>query len=213
MDSHVKLVPHKSKGSPRTFDRTAALEQVLDVFWRKGYEPTSIADLCAAIGIKPPSLYAAFGNKAQLFMEAVEYYERTYWDAAWDRFANSVDIGEAIHRFFSDAAEILTSNDAQCGCLVVMGATNVSPESQEVHNALKALRLQSRDLFEARLIKGIGDGQLSPDTDPRALGTALNTLLGGMSLQAFDGATRKELQGIGAAASAVIHSSLIKGTA
>ena len=211
MELKTKIVPHKSKGSPRTFDRTAALEQALDVFWRKGYEPTTIGDLCTAIGIKPPSLYAAFGNKTQLFMEAVDYYERTYWDAAWDRLAETVDIAEAIHHFFLDAAEILTSNEAPCGCLVVMGATNVSPESEEVHTALKALRLEGRDLFEARLLRGIEDGQLSAGTDTRGLGMALNTLLEGMSLQAFDGATRQELQGIGSAASAVIHSSLIKG--
>ncbi|MGR9372427.1 TetR/AcrR family transcriptional regulator [Rhizobium leguminosarum] len=208
MNSQAKLVPLKSKGRPRSFDRTVALEQALDVFWRRGYEPTSISDLCAAMSIKPPSLYAAFGNKAQLFMEAVDYYERTYWDVACDRLVESGDISQAILRFFSDAAEILTSNDAPCGCLVVLGATNVSPESQEVHTALKALRLQGRKLFEVRLIKGIEDGQLSSDTDTAALGMALNALLGGMSLQAFDGASAQELQCIGSAASAVIYSSL-----
>jgi AcrR family transcriptional regulator len=208
MDSNAKIVPHKSKGNPRTFDRAAALERALGVFWHRGYEPTSISDLCAAMGIRPPSLYAAFGNKAQLFMEAVDYYERTYWDAARDSLVKSGDISEAIHRFFSDAAEILTSTDAPCGCLVVMGATNVSPDSQEVHAALRALRLQGRELFAARLVKACEDGQLSSDTDTRALGIALNTLLNGMSIQAFDGASRQELQNIGLAASAMIHSRL-----
>lgn len=68
------IQPHRAKGRPRTFDRAAALENALGVFWAKGFAPATIAELCQARGINPPSLYAAFGNKAQLFVEAVEHY-------------------------------------------------------------------------------------------------------------------------------------------
>ncbi len=71
----------RGKGRPRNFDRDKALLCALDVFWRRGYEPASIAELCQAMEINPPSLYSAFGNKASLFMEAVSFYEKTYWDA------------------------------------------------------------------------------------------------------------------------------------
>ena len=75
MPRTTPVPPHRSKGRPRTFDRAAALNRALNVFWRRGYEPASISELCAAMEINPPSLYAAFGNKAQLFMEAVQHYE------------------------------------------------------------------------------------------------------------------------------------------
>ena len=66
--------PAKQRGRPRSFDRDAALERAMEVFWRQGYEATSINDLTAAMGINPPSLYAAFGDKERLFLEAVERY-------------------------------------------------------------------------------------------------------------------------------------------
>src|SRR5256885_11333451 len=68
--------PVKPRGRPREFDREAALEQAIDVFWRHGYEATSVSDLTAAMGINPPSLYAAFGDKEKLFLEAVERYQQ-----------------------------------------------------------------------------------------------------------------------------------------
>src|SRR5258706_15642771 len=68
--------PAKPRGRPRSFDREASLERAMQVFWKQGYEATSIQDLTRAMRINPPSLYAAFGDKERLFMEAVERYER-----------------------------------------------------------------------------------------------------------------------------------------
>ncbi|MEO9340451.1 TetR/AcrR family transcriptional regulator [Mesorhizobium sp. SB112] len=179
------------------FDREAALRSALALFWRVGYEPATISELCKAMGINPPSLYAAFGNKAQLFMEAVDYYETTYWDAAWLRLEQAKDIRQGIVDFFGDAARILSLPDAPCGCLVTLGATNVSPESGEVHDALKALRLEGRVAFQARLEQAVKDGQLPPDTAVGALAMTLNTAIEGMSLQASDGAKQADLEAIG----------------
>ena len=123
MARQTTITPHRSKGRPRTFDREAALNRALDVFWRRGYEPATIAELCAAMEIKPPSLYAAFGNKAQLFMEAVQHYEDVYWDATWERMEDVPDVHEAMASFFRDAARILTSQEAPCGCLVILAAS------------------------------------------------------------------------------------------
>ncbi|MDI6028780.1 TetR/AcrR family transcriptional regulator [Corticibacterium sp. UT-5YL-CI-8] len=192
------IPPHKSKGRPRTFDRDAALISALGVFWRRGYEPASISELCAAMEINPPSLYAAFGNKAQLFMEAVNHYETTYWDATWERMAEVPDVHEALRGFFHEAAQILTSQDAPCGCLVILAATNVSAEAEEVNASLKAFRDEGREWLTRRVRRGISEGQIAGDTDPAGLGLTLNTLLEGMSLAARDGATREELETIAA---------------
>ncbi|MBU3891796.1 TetR/AcrR family transcriptional regulator [Serratia rubidaea] len=187
----------KPKGRPRSFDRDKALLKALDLFWRKGYEPASVAELCAAMEINPPSLYAAFGNKAKLFLEAVSYYERVYWKKTWDRLEQTADITQAIDTFFSEAADILLSPSAPCGCMVVLAAINVSAESKEVVSAVSVLRQEGKDLFNKRLVRAVQEGQLPEGTNTAVLATVLNTLLEGMSIEAKDGATPESLQMIG----------------
>lgn len=189
-----KTAPHISKGRPRTFSREIALNQALGVFWRRGFEPATIAELCAAMEINPPSLYAAFGNKAQLFLEAVNHYEDVYWDATWTKMGNSIDLREGMSVFFRDAARILTSQELPCGCMVILAATNISPEGQEVNDALRALRKEGRDFIHARLQRAVEEDQLPTDTDTDGLASTLNTMLEGMSLQARDGMPRTELE-------------------
>ena len=190
----------RSKGRPREFDREAALVRALDVFWRRGYEPASITELCAAMSINPPSLYSAFGNKAQLFLEAVTYYEKTYWEATWTAMGSDRNLRRGITEFFRDAARILTSTEIPCGCLVVLAGINVSAESEDVIEALKVLRLESKSKFLTRLKSGLKDGSLPPKTDIKALAGALNAVLEGLSIQARDGLSRGDLEAIGIAA-------------
>lgn len=201
-DSEVSS--EKPKGRPRSFDRDRALIRALDIFWRKGFEPASVAELCAAMEINPPSLYSAFGNKAKLFMEAVSYYERVYWKSTWERLEEEPDITRAIDNFFSEAAEILLSPSAPCGCMVVLAAINVSQESADVVEAVSVLRQEGKDLFEKRLRRAVTENQLPSDTGTAALATVLNTLLEGMSIEAKDGATPESLSATGQFASRLL---------
>ena len=86
----------RGKGRPRAFDRGLALHRALEVFWQQGYAPASVASLCKAMKINPPSLYATFGNKATLFLEALRHYEQTYWEAPAQRFLTAPDIYAAV---------------------------------------------------------------------------------------------------------------------
>ncbi len=196
--------PGRAMGRPRGFDRDTALTQALDVFWRRGYEPTSVAELCAAMGINPSSLYAAFGNKAKLFLEAVDFYERTYWEDAWTRLEHDPDVHRSIASFFQEAATILLSPKAPCGCLVVLAAVNVSRDSTEVAQAIATLRQEGQNLFAVRLQRGVKEGQLPADTDVKSLAGALNTMLEGMSLQARDGLTVAQMARLAAHASRLL---------
>ncbi|GAB7543098.1 TetR/AcrR family transcriptional regulator [Cupriavidus sp. 8B] len=188
----------RAKGRPRSFDREEALTRALDVFWRRGYEPASVAELCTAMGINPPSLYAAFGNKAKLFLEAVDFYEHTYWDATWARMGTEPDLYRAVDAFFKEAASILLSPHAPCGCLVVLAAVNVSPDSVEVIEAIRKLRQEGKNFFAKRIKQGIKDGHLPEKTDVKSLAATLNTMLEGMSIQARDGLSQSELARIAA---------------
>ncbi|WP_312182213.1 TetR/AcrR family transcriptional regulator [Pantoea sp. CTOTU46764] len=187
----------KTKGRPRSFNRDKALLSALDIFWRKGYEPASVAELCEAMEINPPSLYSAFGNKAKLFLEAVSYYEKVYWKATWERLEEVEDIHQAIDNFFSESADILLSPSAPCGCMVVLAAINVSQESADVVQAVSVLRQEGKDLFDKRLRRAVREEQLPVDTNTVAMATVLNTLLEGMSIEAKDGATLQSLKTIG----------------
>jgi AcrR family transcriptional regulator len=203
----TKTPPPRGKGRPRTFDRDVALNKALSVFWQRGYEPTTIAELCAAMEINPPSLYAAFGNKAQLFMEAARHYEDVYWAEAWRRLEEQSDLHRGMKVFFRDAARILTSQDAPSGCMVVMGAANVSKNAEEIQEALKALREEAKEHFLRRLKKAASAGDIPRGTDVKSLAATLNTVLEGMSVQARDGISRTELERIGRNAMALLPAS------
>jgi len=186
----------RPRGRPRKFDRAIALNQALCLFWNVGYEPATIGQLCAAMGINPGSLYTAFGNKSRLFLEAVRHYEASYWDPTWKALEEEPDALLGIERFFLESARILSSPDSPCGCMVILGATNVSSDAHEVHAALKLLRGESEICFQRRIKRAVDDGQIPSGTDAIGVAATLNALLEGMSIQARDGATNIELERI-----------------
>lgn len=192
-DSHDT---HRGKGRPRGFNRDTALAKALTVFWRRGYEPASITELCQAMEINPPSLYSAFGNKAKLFLEAVHFYEKTYWEVPSKKLMADPDIYRGIEVFFREAPYILLSPDSPCGCMVVLAAINVSDDAEEIVVAIRGLRMATKCMFEELFQRGMEDGQLPSGTDIAALAGAFNTMLEGLSIQARDGLSPTELERI-----------------
>ena len=190
----------RGKGRPRAFDRDAALHRALEVFWELGFEPTKILDLCKAMGLNPPSLYATFGNKQRLFLEAVDYYEKTYWEKPSQRYLNEPDIYSATDDFFRTAARILLAPETPCGCMVVLAAINISSKETDFINEIRKRRLATKAMFGERLQKAVKDGQLPPETDVIALAGAFNTMLEGLSIQARDGLDCSELERMAALA-------------
>src|SRR6266446_8126011 len=112
--------PAKPRGRPRSFDREQALERAMQVFWKQGYEATSIHDLTRAMGINPPSLYAAFGDKERLFMEAVERYQEQRRQSVTKVFDEAPTAKEAVHRLLREAASRLACSGHPRGCMLVM---------------------------------------------------------------------------------------------
>ena len=194
LETHQDCEPQtKRRGRPRKFDRLIALERALEIFWHQGYEPVTIANLCEAMEIKVPSLYAAFGSKANLFLEAVRHYEEVYWDAPWRRLEQNPDVFQGIEAFFIEAAGILSSMGSPRGCMVILGATNVAPGSFSVDATLKLLRRERENCLLRRVRRAAEDGQIPSDSDAVGIAAALNTLLEGMSVKARDGASNAEL--------------------
>jgi AcrR family transcriptional regulator len=183
----------KPRGRPLSFDREAALEQAMHVFWERGYEAASIADLTAAMGITPPSLYTAFGDKEKLFLEAIERYALGPGSAGPRALAEEPTARGAIQRWLHEAAEELTRPCHPKGCMVVMAATNCSVAAEHVQTALAKRRAGAMAALKARIEQAISSGEVPADTDAQALSNFFSTVYQGMSMQAKDGATHSSL--------------------
>ena len=185
--------PRKPRGRPLSFDRDAALETAMHVFWERGYEAASISDLTSAMGITPPSLYTAFGDKEQLFLEAIERYALGYGSAGARALDEEPTARGAIERWLLEAANELTQPCHPKGCMVVMAATNCSAAAERVQDALLLRRTEAIANVGRRIQGGIDGGELPPDTDAKDLANFYATIYQGMSMQAKDGATHESL--------------------
>lgn len=182
----------KQRGRPLSFDREAALHQAMLVFWRQGYESTSVNELTAAMGITPPSLYAAFGDKERLFLEAVDRYSDGPGNAAM-LFQRGTSARGTIAQLLEANAKELSRPNQPRGCMVIAAAVNGSVGSLRVQEALRKRRREVEDGIYEWILRGIESGELQQGVNPRALAKFYYSVLQGMTLQARDGTTRKEL--------------------
>ena len=168
------------------------MEKALHVFWDKGYVLASMAELCGVMRINAPSLYATFGNKRQLFLEALDFYEKKYWAAPIRNFFQEKNITEAVHA----SVDILYSQKNPCGCMTVLAAVSIPSEEKEIHAKVQELRMQTQDMFLKRFKQAVQDGQLLKEMNIQSLSFAMNTLLEGLSIQAKSGISIVSLQEI-----------------
>lgn len=186
----------KAVGRPKEFDRGEALERALQVFWDKGYVLSSMSELCTAMQINAPSLYATFGNKSQLYLDALKFYEEKYWAVPAQNFLQEKDITKAVRDFFTVSIEILYSQKNPCGCMTVLAAVSIPLEEKEIHAIVQEQRNNTQTMFLKRFKQAVADGQFTKETDCEALAVAMNTLLEGLSIQAKTGVAAMNLQEI-----------------
>lgn len=183
--------PRKPRGRPRSFDRDQALEQAMEVFWKKGFEGASISDLTEAMGINPPSLYAAFGDKENLFLQAVDRYNTRRGESC--PYCDEPTAKGAVEKLLLYVADELCCNDHPRGCMMVMAAATSSSSSAQLQDALAKKRAASRANLKARIERGIKEGDVLPGTNAAELADFYSTIITGMSMLARDGASKKSL--------------------
>ncbi|SDE17118.1 transcriptional regulator, TetR family [Glycomyces harbinensis] len=166
------------------------------MFWKHGYEPASIAALTEAMGIRPASLYAAFGDKRRLFGEAVARYQATYGAFPGAALAEEPTARGAIERMLREIAVNYTDPAHPPGCLVISGAVNHGPDAADVEDELREIRRRSRAAVAERLRDGVADGELPEDADVDALAEFIAAVVRGMSRSAQDGATAADLRDV-----------------
>lgn len=173
-------------GRPREFDREAALERAMRLFWEQGYEGTSMSALVAALGIASARIYAAFGSKEGLFREAVALYEKDEGGFA-DRALQVRGVRDALKRMLDDAVTAYTQPGRPSGCLVVSAASSTSPDGADIQQWLCEHRRQRTASIIARLQQAKVCQELEDGANVQALGDFYATFLHGISIQARDG--------------------------
>ena len=173
-------------GRPREFDIDEALERAMQVFWARGYDGTSLTDLTGAMGITKSSMYAAFGNKEQLFRKAVQRYAEG--PASYVTRALREPTARAVaETFLRGAVRTTTSPGCPAGCLSVQGALALSEQSRPAHDVLVSWRVDAGEQLEARFRRAVEEGDLPRHADPGRLARYVMTTGFGIAVQAANG--------------------------
>lgn len=180
-------------GRPRTFDKASALKSAMHVFWEKGYEGTTMSDLVQAIGVKGPSVYAAFGNKDSIFIEAVKEYSEMILNGPLKALNDESDIYQAIKKLLEGNLDFFVNSTNPKGCLIMTSAINATPEHTDLVDFVRSYR----DDYKQRLVKrfelAIEQKQIRTEIDPAYLAEYYLMIIHGMALRAKDGSCLSEL--------------------
>jgi len=179
-------------GRPRGFDADAALERAMVVFWEQGYEGASLTELTAAMGITKTSMYAAFGNKEDLFRKALERYEEG--PAAYvARALRQPTAREVATAFLAGSVGATTRPGCPSGCLGVQGSLAAGEAGRTARDTLADWRDKGRMHLKDRFRRAVDEGDLPAGADPGLLARYLMTVANGIAVQAAGGAGRDEL--------------------
>ena len=182
-----------TRGRPRNFDREQALDAAMMLFWEKGYSATSISELCGAMEIGSPSLYAAFTSKEALYVEAVNRYREVVSPSIWKTVHELSPARKAVEQFLLVSADVLTAEQRPRGCMVTL--SNVGSEGPDSLGCwVQALRHAGLMKMQERIGQAVVDGELPADTPVEAFARFFIGVQQGMSVQARDGASRESLQ-------------------
>jgi AcrR family transcriptional regulator len=183
-------------GRPREFDRDAALKAAMFVFWRKGFAAASMNDLCDAMGVRSPSLYAAFGSKEALYLEAIEHYVLTNGPPIWDKLTQGATARASVEKLLFAATESLPeSRTTPGGCMATLGAI-CDEWPAPIIEAVRNVRREMLGRLRSRLEAGVANRELPQSADIDSLSRFYLGVFQGMAVQARDGAGSKELKGL-----------------
>lgn len=189
----MKIPEKRGRGRPRAFDRDSALDRAMRLFWNRGYDGTSLADLTEAMDLSPSSLYATFGDKEALYKAAVDHYLSGPGSYMGRALARPGPARAVFAQMLAEAARELSEPTQPAGCMVALGATHCSPQSSAVQDFLREKRAESLRLLAAR----VAPAELPAGVTPEQMASFMMAVLQGMSVQARDGASEAELLALG----------------
>lgn len=198
-----KMCEKKTRGRPKQFDRDRALDQVLRLFWRDGYESTSLADLVAVTGAKAPTLYAEFGNKEGLFLAAVECYLEKYTACTNRILERDEPVAAIIEAYIHAYVKVFTDLDTPSGCFMVCTSSALSSSAGAIAAMLQKKHQEQEASLKACFDRKVQQGEVALHTDTMLLAKFIICNIEGMSVQAREGANHEDLLQLLAALMAV----------
>jgi TetR/AcrR family transcriptional repressor of nem operon len=168
-------------GRPREFDEDDVLERALHVFWRLGYEATSVTDLMEATGLAKGSLYKAFGDKRGLFLKALDRYLERGRDALRRTLTNAGTVGEGLEAGLVGAVRTACDREKK-GCFGVNCIVEVAPHDAEVRARLETHLHKLEALYAEALGRAVASGELRRDLDPKVAAALLSTVVNGLAV-------------------------------
>ena len=195
----------RMRGRPRQYDPERALAKAADAFWKQGYAATSLDDLVAATGMNRPSLYAAFGDKRDLYLNTLKRYQQQSRAIGAQITADDPPLRVFLSRFYEAALDIyLDSGDGVRGCYSISTAPTQAATDPAVRDFLAA-SIAGTDTFVAKQIeKARARGEVPSEADPHALAQLATAALHTIAIRARVGVLRKQLRAVAAAAIDVI---------
>jgi AcrR family transcriptional regulator len=180
-------------GRPIGFDRDAALEAAMLLFWERGYEGTSMADLTHAMGLNPSSIYAAFGDKQALFQLVVKRYMELRAQYAVKALEEPT-LERFIRALFDNTVAFLTTPGHPPTCMTLAGAAGCSLDATPARDLMTEIRRQNQVALRERLLKARKSGELPKEINVDDYTRYLSTIIAGLSIQAANGSTKAELK-------------------
>jgi AcrR family transcriptional regulator len=180
-------------GRPIGFDKDAALEAAMLLFWERGYEGTSMANLTQAMGLSPSSIYAAFGDKQSLFSHVVMRYVETRAQYAEDALAKPT-LSEVVRALFCNTVAFLAGSGHPPTCMTLGGAVGCSPDAAPAKDIMTKIRTQNDRSMKERFLEAWKAGELPKDVNVDDFTRLISATLAGLSIQAANGATKAELK-------------------
>ncbi|KGT95894.1 TetR family transcriptional regulator [Erwinia typographi] len=186
--------PARKRGRPRILDRDTGLEVAARLFWQHGYEGTSIAELTRAMGITPPSLYATFGSKEELYRQALDHNIKQESKLRSEALQGEMSAYDALSFYLYDVAQGVSDPSKPRGCIISTAVLQHAEENESVAREVAARRDMSIQCIKKRFDRAIDEGELPAGTDSEALARFYSAVVQGMSAQACDGACTETLK-------------------
>lgn len=197
MTTETQSCAKKGRGRPKVFDREAALDKAMTLFWQYGYEATSLSDLVEATGAKAPTLYAEFVNKEGLFRAVLDRYIARF--ASKNEaclFCEEQTVEEALRNYFTAVATCFTSKDTPAGCFMINTSAALAASSKEIAKTIKSRHAVQEQTLSQFLQLRQSRGEIPAEKSIAELAQFLSCILQGMSISAREGASFETLMQI-----------------
>ncbi len=178
---------------PRSFNTDQVLDQVMLLFWEKGYGATSMMDIQQATGLKPGSLYDTFGGKSELFFKAIDHYRDSVVRKRLNRLHQPGPVRERIQAFFDDLIEFSLGEGKKLGCLMSNTAVELAPHDPAAKTVVQENLLEIAQTFCDLIEEGKNTGELKTTESPEDLARFLTSTVQGLRVMAKSSTTRETL--------------------